>query len=57
MEMMEKYHLGIFPSFPFFKWSTFNKVVCKAELKKRKKANGVIAFEFSWFEFFLNYLE
>ncbi len=57
MEMMEKYHLGIFPSFPFFKWSTFNKVVCKAELQKRKKANGVIAFEFSWFEFFLNYLE
>jgi hypothetical protein len=46
MGMMEKYHLGNFPSFPFFKWSIFNKVVCKAEFFK-KRANGVIAFEFS----------
>lgn len=54
MEIMEKYHLGIFPSFPFLKWSTCNKVVCKVELKKKKKRlMGLLHLNFHGLNFFL----
>jgi hypothetical protein len=56
MGMMEKYHLGNFPSFPFFKWQYLIRLYVRLNFLK-KGLMGLLHLNFHSLNVFFNYLE